>query len=96
MLLNIIIPSLVFGWIYFVTDNLLVPVIAHIVMNLVMGADDDNFIRENDMIDKSFESPAKMGGADMESAGGLFQGQTLIIVVIDEMGDMGDALIAAV
>ncbi|ETT33913.1 CPBP family intramembrane glutamic endopeptidase [Paenibacillus sp. FSL P4-0338] len=34
MLLNITIPSLVFGWVYGQTDNLLVPILVHFLMNL--------------------------------------------------------------
>ncbi|WP_339218404.1 CPBP family intramembrane glutamic endopeptidase [Paenibacillus sp. FSL H8-0332] len=34
MLLNITIPSLVFGWIYVQTHNLLVPILVHFLMNL--------------------------------------------------------------
>ncbi|MEK3878354.1 CPBP family intramembrane glutamic endopeptidase [Paenibacillus sp. FSL M7-0420] len=34
MLLNITIPSLVFGWVYVQTDNLLVPILVHFFMNL--------------------------------------------------------------
>lgn len=34
MLLNITIPSLVFGWVYVQTDNLLVPFLVHFMMNL--------------------------------------------------------------
>ncbi|OMF89509.1 CPBP family intramembrane glutamic endopeptidase [Paenibacillus sp. FSL R7-0337] len=34
MLLNITIPSLVFGWVYVQTDNLLVPILVHFLMNL--------------------------------------------------------------
>ncbi|PIC82855.1 CPBP family intramembrane glutamic endopeptidase [Sporosarcina sp. P1] len=36
MLLNISIPSLVFGWIYFKTNNLLVPIFVHFIMNIGM------------------------------------------------------------
>lgn len=36
MLLNISIPSLVFGWIYFQTNNLLVPIFVHFIMNIGM------------------------------------------------------------
>ncbi|WP_153720745.1 CPBP family intramembrane glutamic endopeptidase [Sporosarcina cascadiensis] len=36
MLLNICIPILVFGWIYFKTGNILVPVFVHFVMNFGM------------------------------------------------------------
>lgn len=36
MLLNICIPSLVFGWIYFETNNLLVPIFVHFIMNVGM------------------------------------------------------------
>lgn len=34
MLLNITIPSLVFGWVHVQTHNLLVPLLVHFVMNL--------------------------------------------------------------
>ncbi|MEK4515461.1 CPBP family intramembrane glutamic endopeptidase [Paenibacillus sp. FSL H8-0122] len=34
MLLNITIPSLVFGWVYVQTHNLLVPILVHFFMNL--------------------------------------------------------------
>ncbi|MEK3905323.1 CPBP family intramembrane glutamic endopeptidase [Paenibacillus sp. FSL R7-0179] len=34
MLLNITIPSLVFGWVYVQTHNLLVPLLVHFLMNL--------------------------------------------------------------
>ncbi|WP_342546710.1 CPBP family intramembrane glutamic endopeptidase [Paenibacillus sp. FSL P2-0089] len=34
MLLNITIPSLVFGWVYVQTHNLLVPILVHFLMNL--------------------------------------------------------------
>lgn len=33
MLLNILIPSLTFGWIFAETNNILVPLIAHFIMN---------------------------------------------------------------
>ena len=33
MLINITIPSLIFGWIYFETNNILVPFVAHFLMN---------------------------------------------------------------
>ena len=36
MLLNIIVPSLAFGWVYFTTGNLLAPFIAHFILNLGM------------------------------------------------------------
>lgn len=36
MLLNISIPSLVFGWVYFQTNNLLVPIFVHFIMNIGM------------------------------------------------------------
>ncbi|MGE7689959.1 CPBP family intramembrane glutamic endopeptidase [Lysinibacillus sp. NPDC097214] len=36
MLLNIAIPSLIFGWIYFETNNIIVPFLAHFLMNLGM------------------------------------------------------------
>nr|WP_233191062.1 CPBP family glutamic-type intramembrane protease [Sporosarcina sp. P20a] len=36
MLLNICIPSLVFGWLYFKTNNILVPVFVHFIMNTGM------------------------------------------------------------
>ncbi|MGE7948468.1 CPBP family intramembrane glutamic endopeptidase [Lysinibacillus sp. NPDC093688] len=36
MLLNIAIPSLIFGWIYFETNNILVPFLAHFLMNIGM------------------------------------------------------------
>ena len=36
MLLNICIPSLVFGWVYFKTNNLLVPIVVHFIMNIGM------------------------------------------------------------
>lgn len=36
MLLNITIPSLVFGWLYFKTNNILVPVFVHFIMNFGM------------------------------------------------------------
>ncbi|ARF16122.1 CPBP family intramembrane glutamic endopeptidase [Sporosarcina ureae] len=36
MLLNICIPSLIFGWIYFKTNNLLVPILVHFIMNIGM------------------------------------------------------------
>lgn len=36
MLINITIPSLVFGWIYFETNNILVPFAAHFLMNIGM------------------------------------------------------------
>ena len=34
MLINITVPSLTFGWIYFETNNLLVPFLVHFLMNL--------------------------------------------------------------
>ena len=34
MLINITVPGLVFGWIYFETNNLLVPFLVHFLMNL--------------------------------------------------------------
>ena len=34
MLVNIIVPSLTFGWIYFETNNILVPIVVHFIMNL--------------------------------------------------------------
>ncbi|MGG0775408.1 CPBP family intramembrane glutamic endopeptidase [Bacillus rugosus] len=34
MLINISIPSLTFGWIYFATNNIFVPFVAHFLMNL--------------------------------------------------------------
>ncbi|ARK25158.1 CAAX protease family protein [Sporosarcina sp. P37] len=36
MFLNIFIPGLVFGWIYFKTNNLLVPVFVHFILNVGM------------------------------------------------------------
>ncbi|WP_226666970.1 CPBP family intramembrane glutamic endopeptidase [Metabacillus litoralis] len=36
MLVNIILPSLVFGWIYMLTNNLFVPFITHFLSNVVM------------------------------------------------------------
>lgn len=36
MLLNIFIPSVVFGWVYVKTDNILVPVFVHFIMNFGM------------------------------------------------------------
>ncbi|MED4284975.1 CPBP family intramembrane metalloprotease [Priestia megaterium] len=36
MLLNISVPSLVFGWIYVETSNILAPFFVHFVMNIVM------------------------------------------------------------
>ncbi|MFJ7953947.1 lysostaphin resistance A-like protein [Lysinibacillus sp. NPDC096418] len=33
MLFNISIPSLIFGWVYFETNNILVPIVVHFVMN---------------------------------------------------------------
>ena len=36
MLLNIFIPSLVFGWIYFKTNNILVPIFVHFILNFGM------------------------------------------------------------
>jgi len=36
MLLNIAIPSLIFGWIYFETNNIIVPFLAHFLMNIGM------------------------------------------------------------
>lgn len=36
MLVNICIPSVVFGWIYVKTDNLLVPIFVHYIMNVGM------------------------------------------------------------
>ncbi|MGE7950938.1 CPBP family intramembrane glutamic endopeptidase [Lysinibacillus xylanilyticus] len=34
MLINITVPSLILGWIYFKTNNILVPILAHFLMNL--------------------------------------------------------------
>ena len=34
MLLNITIPSLVFGWVYFQTNNIVVPIIVHFLLNI--------------------------------------------------------------
>ncbi|WP_369436145.1 CPBP family glutamic-type intramembrane protease [Lysinibacillus fusiformis] len=34
MLINISVPSLTFGWIYFETNNILVPIVVHFLMNL--------------------------------------------------------------
>ncbi|MCU4788231.1 CPBP family glutamic-type intramembrane protease [Bacillus cereus] len=34
MLINIIVPSLTFGWIYFETNNIIVPFLVHFLMNL--------------------------------------------------------------
>ncbi|MGE7943824.1 CPBP family intramembrane glutamic endopeptidase [Lysinibacillus xylanilyticus] len=34
MLINITVPSLILGWIYFETNNILVPILAHFLMNL--------------------------------------------------------------
>ncbi|HDR7533959.1 TPA: CPBP family intramembrane glutamic endopeptidase [Bacillus cereus] len=34
MLINIIVPSLAFGWIYFETNNIIVPFLVHFLMNL--------------------------------------------------------------
>ncbi|MEK5068721.1 CPBP family intramembrane glutamic endopeptidase [Sporosarcina sp. FSL K6-1508] len=34
MLMNIAVPSLVFGWIYFETNNILAPFVVHFLMNL--------------------------------------------------------------
>ncbi|MGE7673021.1 CPBP family intramembrane glutamic endopeptidase [Lysinibacillus sp. NPDC094403] len=36
MLINIAVPSLIFGWIYFETSNILVPFLVHFLMNLGM------------------------------------------------------------
>ena len=36
MLINITIPSLIFGWIYFETNNILVPFLVHFLMNIGM------------------------------------------------------------
>lgn len=36
MLINITVPSLTFGWIYFETNNILVPFLVHFLMNLGM------------------------------------------------------------
>lgn len=36
MLMNIAIPSLTFGWIYFETSNILVPIVVHFLMNFFM------------------------------------------------------------
>ncbi|MEQ6353290.1 CPBP family glutamic-type intramembrane protease [Lysinibacillus sp. M3] len=36
MLINIAIPSLIFGWIYFETNNILAPFLVHFLMNLGM------------------------------------------------------------
>jgi len=36
MLVNLIVPSLTFGWIYFATNNLLVPFLVHYAMNVVI------------------------------------------------------------
>ncbi|MGF9891394.1 CPBP family intramembrane glutamic endopeptidase [Priestia megaterium] len=36
MLLNISVPSLVFGWIYVETSNILAPLFVHFIMNVVM------------------------------------------------------------
>ncbi|MBM7662347.1 membrane protease YdiL (CAAX protease family) [Bacillus mesophilus] len=36
MLLNITIPGLVFGWVYFETANLIVPIVVHFLANLGM------------------------------------------------------------
>jgi uncharacterized protein len=36
MLINITVPSLIFGWIYFETSNILVPFFVHLLMNLGM------------------------------------------------------------
>ncbi|MGE7926592.1 CPBP family intramembrane glutamic endopeptidase [Lysinibacillus xylanilyticus] len=36
MLINITIPSLIFGWIYFETNNILVPFLVHFFMNIGM------------------------------------------------------------
>ncbi|MCU9614937.1 CPBP family intramembrane metalloprotease [Caldibacillus lycopersici] len=33
MLLNITIPGLIFGWIYFETNNIVVPIVVHFIMN---------------------------------------------------------------
>lgn len=39
-----------------------------------------------------FEGPAKVGGTYIEPVGEILQCQALIIMVINEMGDMGDSL----
>ncbi|MFJ8103562.1 lysostaphin resistance A-like protein [Lysinibacillus sp. NPDC096212] len=36
MLINITVPSLIFGWIYFETNNILVPFLVHFLMNIGM------------------------------------------------------------
>ncbi|MEY9970816.1 membrane protease YdiL (CAAX protease family) [Lysinibacillus sp. RC46] len=36
MLINITVPSLIFGWIYFETSNILVPFLVHFLMNIGM------------------------------------------------------------
>ncbi|WP_349294150.1 CPBP family intramembrane glutamic endopeptidase [Lysinibacillus sp. Bpr_S20] len=36
MLINITIPSVIFGWIYFDTNNILVPFLVHFLMNIGM------------------------------------------------------------
>jgi len=36
MLINIAVPSLIFGWIYFETNNILAPFLVHFLMNLGM------------------------------------------------------------
>ncbi|MED3804157.1 CPBP family intramembrane metalloprotease [Lysinibacillus xylanilyticus] len=36
MLINITVPSLIFGWIYFETNNILVPFLVHFFMNIGM------------------------------------------------------------
>ncbi|MDM5248550.1 CPBP family intramembrane glutamic endopeptidase [Lysinibacillus sp. G4S2] len=36
MLINITVPSLIFGWIYFETNNILVPFLVHFLLNLGM------------------------------------------------------------
>jgi uncharacterized protein len=36
MLINITVPSIVFGWIYFETNNILVPFLVHFLMNIGM------------------------------------------------------------
>ncbi|MFC9539892.1 CPBP family intramembrane glutamic endopeptidase [Lysinibacillus sp. NPDC056959] len=36
MLINIAVPSLTFGWIYFETNNILAPFLVHFLMNLGM------------------------------------------------------------
>ncbi|UUH71027.1 CPBP family intramembrane glutamic endopeptidase [Bacillus subtilis] len=36
MLINISVPSLTFGWIYFETNNIVVPFIVHFLMNFII------------------------------------------------------------